>query len=168
MDENTIWTEKPSLLKSWPKFFIGIVLLISWVFLPERILLGEINIKNIVSIPYIWIISAIIALIILYLLIEIIKIISLKYEITNERLFIFSGVFSRMREEIELYRIKDYEVFQPFYIRLFGLSNILIHTSDRTSPVIMLMAINKGYKIADLIRENVEKQRRQKGVREID
>ncbi len=42
------------------------------------------------------------------------------YELTNERLKITEGVFSKVTDSLELYRVKDIEVRQPFFSRLLG------------------------------------------------
>ena len=61
-----------------------------------------------------------------------------RYEITTQRIIFHSGVFSRRREELELYRVKDYRVIAPLLYRMFGLENVILETSDRTTPEITL------------------------------
>src|SRR5450432_1972076 len=90
------------------------------------------------------------------------------FELTNERLKITAGVFSKVTETLELYRVKDIEVRQPFFSRLLGVENIQINTSDLSSPVILLEAIPKAVGLADKVRNQVEVIRTQKQVREID
>jgi hypothetical protein len=70
--------------------------------------------------------------------------------------------------EIELYRIRDYMVVRPLWFRIFGLGNIIIKTSDLTVPEYTFIGIKNPYKVCDMIRNNVEKMRMLKGVREID
>lgn len=90
------------------------------------------------------------------------------YELTNERLKHSRGVFSRTIEVLELYRVKDMRQELPLHLRIFGLSRILLETSDRTTPLVVLNAIHQGGEVADLIRRNVEEQRDKKRVREVD
>jgi uncharacterized membrane protein YdbT with pleckstrin-like domain len=97
-----------------------------------------------------------------------IKIATMKYEISSQRLLVYTGIFTRKREEIELYRIKDYQVVIPFVIRIFGLGHIRIHTSDKSTPIVELRGLRKVYEVTDQLRECVEEQRRLKGVREFD
>ena len=54
------------------------------------------------------------------------------YEITTERIIVKSGIFSRKTDEMELYRVRDYRLSEPFYMRIFGLSTIELVTDDRT------------------------------------
>ena len=90
------------------------------------------------------------------------------FELTTERLKTTEGVFSKVTETLELYRVKDIEVRQPFWSRLLGMENILVNTSDLSSPVVHLDAIPKTVGLADKLRNQVEIIRQQKRVREID
>jgi uncharacterized membrane protein YdbT with pleckstrin-like domain len=90
------------------------------------------------------------------------------YELTSERLKTTEGVFSKVTETLELYRVKDLEVRQPFFYRMLEVENIQINTSDVSSPIVLLEAIPKTVGLADKIRNNVEIVRTQKRVREID
>jgi membrane protein YdbS with pleckstrin-like domain len=90
------------------------------------------------------------------------------YELTTERLKITEGVFSRVTDTLELYRVKDMETRQPFSYRLGGLENVQINTSDASSPFIMVEAVPSRVAFADKLRNQVEAIRAQKGVREID
>jgi len=90
------------------------------------------------------------------------------YELTSERLKTTQGVFSKVTETLELYRVKDLETRQPFFHRLAGLENVQLNTSDASTPVILIEAVPSNTHLADKIRNQVETVRAQKGVREID
>jgi uncharacterized membrane protein YdbT with pleckstrin-like domain len=90
------------------------------------------------------------------------------FELTSERLKMTEGIFSKVTETLELYRVKDIEVRQPFVYRMLGVENIQVNTSDLSSPVILLDAIPKQVGLADKLRNQVEIIRVQKKVREID
>ena len=90
------------------------------------------------------------------------------YELTTERLKITEGVFSKVTDTLELYRVKDLEMRQPFLYRLVGIENIQVNTSDVSSPFILIEAIPSTVALADKIRNQVETIRTRKGVREID
>ncbi len=91
-----------------------------------------------------------------------------EYMITPERLINTFGVLSRSREEIELYRIKDYQIKQPFIYRFFGIADIKLVTSDKTTATFTLRGIENPEYVQTLLREQVEQMRRAKGVREVD
>jgi membrane protein YdbS with pleckstrin-like domain len=90
------------------------------------------------------------------------------YELTSERLKTTEGVFSKVTDTLELYRVKDIETRQPFLYRLYGIENIQLNTSDTSSPFVFIEAIPHHVGVADKIRNQVETIRQQKGVREID
>ena len=90
------------------------------------------------------------------------------YELTTERLKITQGVFSKVTDTLELYRVKDLETQQPFLYRLVGVENIHINTSDLSTPFVFVEAIPSSVGFADKLRNNVEIIRQQKRVREID
>ena len=90
------------------------------------------------------------------------------YELTTQRLRIITGVFNREEEEIELYRVKDISFAQPFLPRMFGLGNVTMHTSDKTTPTLTIAGISDAREFRDLLRDKVEQRRDEKRVREVD
>src|SRR5581483_3197507 len=56
---------------------------------------------------------------------------SQRYDVTSERLCITSGIFSKRTEELELYRVRDITLIEPFSLRMFSLGNIELWTTDR-------------------------------------
>lgn len=90
------------------------------------------------------------------------------YEITSQRLRYTTGIFSRQTDQIELYRIKDMRLIEPFFLRLFGCGNIVMETSDKSDPVFTLTAVPDAKTLLDKMRLHVEKRRDEKRVREID
>ncbi len=90
------------------------------------------------------------------------------YELTNERLKITEGVFSKVTDTLELYRVKDLETRQPFSSRLCGLENVQLNTSDTSTSFVLVDAVPAKLALADKIRNAVEAVRMQKRVREID
>lgn len=90
------------------------------------------------------------------------------FELTPQRLRRSTGVFNRVHHELELYRVKDYVINQPFWQRIFGLGTVILETSDRTHPTFVIPAIADSTPVRDHIREQVEYLRETKKVREID
>ena len=90
------------------------------------------------------------------------------YELTSERIKTTQGVFSKVTETLELYRVKDLETRQPFLYRLAGVENVQLNTSDASTPVVVVEAVPSNVHLADKIRNQVETVRTLKGVREID
>lgn len=91
-----------------------------------------------------------------------------KYELTTERLKTRHGVINKEMDDLELYRVRDYKLEQPLFLRLFGLGNITLNTSDKSHPVVTIRAISNGEQVREQIRGAVEACRVKKRVREVD
>ncbi len=96
------------------------------------------------------------------------KVWCISYEIDPEQLRYSSGVILRKHEFVENYRIKDYAIEKPLIYRLFGLGNLTIYTSDKTTPILHLYAIPKPEEKYQILRGLVELSRKEKRVYEID
>lgn len=92
----------------------------------------------------------------------------LRFELTTQRLKIHSGVFSKSLEEIELYRVTDTTYFQPWYLRPFGLANIMLITTDKSSVNVEIYAVRDAIELREKIRALVEKRRIEKHIREVE
>jgi len=90
------------------------------------------------------------------------------YELTTQRLRLYEGVLNRKIDEIELYRVKDTNIEQPFLLRIFGLGILNLDTSDRTHAKVALEAISDVATVREHVRKHVEMLRDSKRVREVD
>lgn len=91
-----------------------------------------------------------------------------EYELTTEKITQTTGVFSKKTEVLELYRVKDMALDQPFLLRLVGLGTLRLMTSDRTDPEFLIRAISGPIDLLDNVRKHTEIRRDQKRVREVD
>jgi len=91
-----------------------------------------------------------------------------RYELTTQRLRITSGILSRRLDELELYRVKDYSMDQPFLLRVLNLGNLVLLTSDVTTPSIAIKAIANVTEVREKVRTAVQTERDRKKVRELD
>ena len=89
------------------------------------------------------------------------------YRISSERFTERYGVLHAVTEDLELYRVKDTTIYEPLSLRIFGCGNVILYTSDRSSPVIVIQAVKEVAKLQSLIRHQVELVRASKGVVEI-
>jgi uncharacterized membrane protein YdbT with pleckstrin-like domain len=90
------------------------------------------------------------------------------YTLTDQRLKTRRGVFSRVIDDIELYRVKDSHFTQSFGQRLLGIGDITLRTTDASTPLILLPGLAEPEPRWEQIRALVEARRDAKGVREID
>ena len=88
------------------------------------------------------------------------------YTLTSERLVIRSGVLNKATETLELYRVRDLQILEPFWLRLWGLKNIHLVTTDSTTPELILDHIPAALDLGDKFRQQIEFSRQKKGVRE--
>ena len=86
------------------------------------------------------------------------------YEITTERIKVTTGIFSRNTEELELYRVKDTRLVEPFLQRLFSAGNVVLMTTDLTSPRLTVEAVKNAGQLRETLRKNIESCRARKRV----
>lgn len=91
-----------------------------------------------------------------------------RYKVTSERIFCTTGIFSKKTEALELYRVTDVDMYEPFWQRLFKLGNITLTTSDKSSVNFLLKAVPKPGELMNSIRKNVENRRDVKRVRGVE
>ncbi|WP_052573121.1 PH domain-containing protein [Haloferula sp. BvORR071] len=93
---------------------------------------------------------------------------SIRTELTTERIRLEQGIFNRKLDDVELYRVKDTSMERPFWYRIFGLSTLVIETSDLSQPRIEIKAVSDGDTLRENLRKQVEMLRDKKRVREVD
>jgi uncharacterized membrane protein YdbT with pleckstrin-like domain len=151
-DEPVIWKGSPSQLTNLGTFILaGLVAagaIVGGLFFPPVFVA--------VLLPLAWAASAFL------------KVRCRIFELTSQRLRLYEGVFSRRLDDVELYRVKDTAIEQPFWLRLFGLATVIVETSDRSHPKIFIEAISDALDVREKLRANVERLRDQKRVREVD
>jgi len=91
-----------------------------------------------------------------------------KYTLTSQRLLTETGVLNKDTDILELYRVKDSRAVKPFFLRLFSLGTIVLITSDKTTPILLIRAIKNSAPLLLKISDLVEACREDKGVREFD
>jgi len=91
-----------------------------------------------------------------------------EYELTTQRFKKRSGILNRQLEELELFRVRDYGMDQPLFLRLFGLGNITMMTSDASSPTVVLQAIAEVEEVREKLRTAVQGERDRRRVRPLD
>jgi len=91
-----------------------------------------------------------------------------QYQLTTERLIWTRGIFTRRQDQVELYRVRDVSLVQPFYLRVLGLGNILVMSSDISTPNDHLLAVKQPQDVLDLVRAAVEAVRDRRGIRAVD
>jgi uncharacterized membrane protein YdbT with pleckstrin-like domain len=118
------------------------------------ILLGIVLIKTI-AVPF-------------FVIVKILDVYYLRFEFRERTIIERRGILSVTRQEVHYYRIKSIKVDEPLWMRIFGLANVSIITSDPYKPEIVLYAIPNGISLREYIRLNTDQWRKIEGVREFD
>lgn len=90
------------------------------------------------------------------------------YELTNDRFFDQTGVLFQRTNQLELIRIRDYEVTRSLIQRIFGKGNLTLITRDESTPVVVLRWISDPEEAAEIIRDASEKSKSGRGFREAE
>lgn len=153
MTENQSWTGRPSQWTNGP-LFLGCILLAATCTLVAL----EADKFHVIAL-------SLAAIPILRAAVAYLDIRCRSYTLTDQRFRYRYGILSRRFHEVELYRIKDVVLDQPFILRLFGLSNILVVGFDVVKPIVKIQAIRDGEKVREAFRTLVEARRDAKSVR---
>jgi len=73
------------------------------------------------------------------------------YRLTNRRLFVTTGFFSRRVDQLELLRIKDVYIQQSMVGDWLGIGNVVVISSEQTLPKAYLLGVDEPRRIMDLI-----------------
>jgi hypothetical protein len=146
--EKVMWEGRPSqLLNIWWYFLLLMVLIVS-LFNP--LFLSMLPITLCLMVWNIWVLK------------------NLRYEITNERVKISSGVINKIEKDLELYRVNDIIFEEPWYLRIFKMGKIVILTNDISYPIVFIKAIRNAKDTKELLRLMVENRRKERGISEVE
>jgi uncharacterized membrane protein YdbT with pleckstrin-like domain len=90
------------------------------------------------------------------------------YTVDQEFIIEKKGVFSVTHLETNMYRIKSFRFEEPFLMRLVGIGNLHIQSSDPYQPELVLFGIPKGTQIWEMLRTKTLSSRKKFGVKEYD
>jgi hypothetical protein len=91
-----------------------------------------------------------------------------RYRITSQRIEIVSGLVTVTRRTIELFRVQDFEVVQPFFLRVRGAGNLVVRSQDPGEGEFVLTAIPNVAQVHETLRSLVNAERRRMHVRVVE
>jgi uncharacterized membrane protein YdbT with pleckstrin-like domain len=91
----------------------------------------------------------------------------IEYIITPEIVRLRRGIFFKRTDTVEMYRIKDYIITQPFIFQLFKLMDLTLKTTDPENPILWLRGIPLS-DLTDTIRTHVQDARQHNRIYEIN
>jgi hypothetical protein len=91
-----------------------------------------------------------------------------RYRITTERIETRQGVETVESRFVDLFRIEDFELREPFWLRMRGAGDLVIRSMDKDEPVATLAAIPGVRDVYEKLRKLTGEERFRKGVRTIE
>lgn len=82
-----------------------------------------------------------------------------RYALSEDRLFLETGLLSTRCEEILLYRVRDISLKITLGQRIFGVGTITIHSSDKSLPVLEIRNVKNPRETKELIHQTVEEMK---------
>lgn len=161
INKNLVWKGKPSQVIYLHIHLLNLIIVFALTYFSKQIT----EFMPFVKPLYLFVLILLILLRSAYL---IVKISCTHYTVFTNKIGFKRGIFNLKYDETEMYRIKDYTLFTPFFLRIFSLSNLKMVSSDRLFPVIELNAIPNGFWLFQEIQKNVEIIRKKTGTREFD
>lgn len=105
----------------------------------------------------------------IYLVVRWVQVLGLHYRITTSRVVVETGVLGKKLEQLDLYRITDYQVERPLSQRMFGTGNIVLITVDKTNQRVEIRNLKTDVvALYEAIRKATEADRARRGVRMVD
>ena len=93
-----------------------------------------------------------------------VKSLSTQYQITSQRVRVEHGIFSKMKDNVELFRIDHFDLHKPLGMRLVGHCLLHLRSSDMNFPSVMIYGIPDLEQLADTLRECSLKERTRRRV----
>ncbi len=88
-----------------------------------------------------------------------------KYSLSDDRLFLETGLLNIKYEELNLYRVRDLTLSISFWQRIFGVGTIIVHSADETNAHLELKNVKNPRQVKELLYHSIEKAKAEKGVR---
>jgi len=89
---------------------------------------------------------------------------SITYTFTTQRIQIERGLFSTIKENVELFRIDDFDLHRPFGMRVLGHTMLHLRSSDPDQATEIIYGIPNLEALADTLRECALKERARRKV----
>lgn len=82
-----------------------------------------------------------------------------RYKITDRRLIVEKGIFTKRREEIQLHRIRDISLKRNVLERILNFGDITVVSTDTTHPKYTLRNVRDSENISDILSLAAENSR---------
>ncbi len=79
-----------------------------------------------------------------------------RYSMSEDRLFVETGLLNLREEEVQLYRVRDVSLTRSLWQRLFRVGTVCVKSSDATVPHLDIKNIAYPKDVKELINRKVE------------
>ncbi|MCI8771220.1 MAG: PH domain-containing protein [Lachnospiraceae bacterium] len=86
------------------------------------------------------------------------------YSLSEDRLFVKSGLLRTVENEVRLYRILDLSLSRTLFQKIFGIGTVQVSSADKTLGDFELKNIKRPEEIKELLSNLVEENREKKRV----
>lgn len=107
------------------------------------------------------------AFILIFLVLRYVMLVNVKWLVEEETLCRIKGIFSKQTDYIEMYRITDFRESQSLLQRIMGVKTVTVYSTDRSDEVTDIPGVPADMNLIGIIRDNVEKCRKEKRIYEI-
>lgn len=88
-----------------------------------------------------------------------------RYRMSEDRLFLSTGLLTTKDDEVLLYRVRDISLTITLWQRIFGVGTVTIISSDKTLPTLVLKNIKQPRMIKEKIHQQVEEMKLRRRMR---
>lgn len=88
-----------------------------------------------------------------------------RYAMSEDRIFLSTGLLTIKDEETLLYRVRDISVSRSLGQRVFGVGTLTVTSSDKTTPVLVMKNIKNPMTVKELLHSQVEEMKLRRRVR---
>ncbi|MGZ8792158.1 MAG: PH domain-containing protein [Thermoanaerobaculia bacterium] len=100
-----------------------------------------------------WVIASILAAAqLVVLIVAWMKLRTTTYTVTNQRVIVEQGIFTKTVNEIDLRYVDDSQFFQGLTDRLLGIGNVTLLSSDANTPTYTLRSVRDPRAVRELVR----------------
>ena len=91
-----------------------------------------------------------------------------RFRLSEDRLFLEKGFLNINIDEVLLYRVRDLEVNLKLTQRIFGVGTVMVHSSDKSVPVLELTNIKQPREVKEMIHKAVEEAKLKRQMRTME
>ncbi|MDO8954728.1 MAG: hypothetical protein Q7V63_07760 [Gammaproteobacteria bacterium] len=181
MQHKTLWNDRPSLLQNAGSYALAIIAIFLiyhlqlFLGLTPMLWLGNIHLyyfatywqqQSLLIIDLI--LDICMAGLFINALFKLLQSMVTRYIVMDDQLMIhLLTPVGMIQERLELYRVTDYEYSESFFGMIFRFGSVILRTNDPARPRMVLTGFRRGQQFLEMLRDETERCRQLKGVREI-